>query len=351
MNLADLSKIEAARDTIDMLYGPPLQVISDCLRGFLIAAPGKVFVGCDFSAIEARVVGWLAGDYELMDVFKHGKDVYIFEAEKIFNAFDIDKKDPRRQVGKVAVLALGFQGGVGAFMAMAETYGVSMEPAFEPLWEVSSPELRQKAAASWTKNQKRYPEMTQKEYIACELTKLAWREAHPKIVRYWYDCEEAAKAAILDPGTIYTAGAVGRSVRYLVNGSFLWCRLPSKRMLCYPYPQIKEAQTPWGVPKEVPTYMAVDSMTNKWERHKAYGGLLVENITQAVARDVMADAMLRLEENGYPVVLTVHDEIVSEPFQSIANLAKVEALMAEVPQWANGLPIAAEGWIGKRYRK
>lgn len=308
----------SARETIDMLYGAPLSVISDCLRGFIVAKSGHTFYAADFSAIEARVLAWLAGEEKVLEVFRtHGK-IYEAAAADIYGVFMEDVTKEQRQIGKVAVLALGYQGGVGAFQQMAKAYNVKVSNA------------------------------------AADEIKFAWREKHKRIVQYWYNLESTAIAAVQNPGRKFKAGAPGRECTYLKNGSFLWCQLPSNRALCYPYPKIELIETPWGQEKEGLTYMSEGSQSRKWERQKAYGGLLAENNTQAVARDVLAEAMLRVEAAGYPIVLHVHDEIVAEVEDDIfssASLKEFENLMAQVPAWAEGLPISVEGWEGKRFRK
>lgn len=306
------------RDMLTMLYGSPLSIISDCLRGFLIAKPGHELIAGDFSSIEARVLAWLAGQQSILDIFaSHGK-IYEHQAAAIYGVSinEITKADPRRQIGKVAVLALGYQGGKGAFQVMAKGYGV----------KVSDDEA--------------------------EKIKNKWREANPAIVRFWYALEEAAIKACLAHGKTIVAGAYGREIQFRVNGSFLWCKLPSGRVLCYPYPKIQEFETPWGSLKEGLTYMGVSSLSNKWERQKTYGGSLAENVTQAVSRDLLAEAIFRLEENGHRVIMHVHDEVVIEsPLEMNVSLKQIENIVSTVPAWAAGLPMSAEGFHGKRYRK
>jgi len=180
--------------------------------------------------------------------------------------------------------------------------------------------------------------------------KNSWRNVHPKIKRYWYQCEDAAITAVMNPGSKFCAGAKGREVTYIVRGSFLWCRLPSGRVLCYPYPQL----TPGKFGSDQVSYMYVDAMTKKWIRGTTYGGSFVENITQAVARDVLAEALVRLEALGYQTVMHVHDEVVVEVPEADRpqhGVEHVEHTISELPTWATDLPVAAEGWRGKRYRK
>lgn len=303
---------------LELFFDKPLSIISSSLRGFIIPKAGAEFVGADFSSIEARVLAWLAGEDKVLDIFRgHGK-IYEAAASEIYKVplENIDKK--QRQIGKVAVLALGYGGGKGAFKSMAAAYGV----------EVSDEDA--------------------------ELIKTKWRDAHRRIVNYWYALETAAQAAVRNKKKVFSVGPENRQVKYVCNGSFLWCQLPSGRSLCYPYPEIREVETPWGEKKEGLTYMTEAPPTNKWGRIKTYGGSLSENIAQAVSRDVLADAMLRLKENNFSIVATIHDEILCEVGDNSNNsnlVETLEALLAVSPEWAIDLPLKAEGWKGKRYKK
>lgn len=173
--------------------------------------------------------------------------------------------------------------------------------------------------------------------------KVAWREKHPAIVQLWYDTQDAAIAAVNNPGDVFD---VRGRYRYRRVEDYLWCQLPSGRALCYPAPEVGKEN---GYPKL--SYMGEHPITGQWTRNKIYGGMLVQNVTQAAAADVLIEAMFRLEAAGLPVVLHVHDEIVSEIAAGTRDLAEFEALMNVVPDWADGLPLAAKGWRGDRYRK
>lgn len=327
---------DRAAVALDLLYGAPMSVISWLLRALICAAPGHDQMAADFANIEGRGLAWLAGEDWKLAAFRAqddgtGPEIYKLAYGRAFNVDpnSITKDDERRQVGKVMELALGYQGGVGAFQTMAKTYNVKV------------------------------PDDQADEF------KVRWREVHPRTRQYWYDLEDAALRAVLHPGQKTSAGAKGRESYFRVAGSFLWCMLPSKRVLCYPYPRVVQIATPWGELKDAVTYKTVPdpndrkkgrivedpTNTNTWARISTYGGKLAENITQAICRDLLAAAILRCEERGYPVVLHVHDEVVTEVPQSKGSLEEFEAICSEVPAWAAGLPVVTEGWRGRRYRK
>lgn len=310
-----MNSLTETRDYIDAFYGPPLKIVSDCLRGFITASKGHKLIAVDFSSIEARVLAWLASEESVLKVFRgHGR-IYEDAATKIYDVKLNQVTKDQRLVGKVSVLALGFQGGVGAFQSMAKNYFLKISDE------------------------------------QAEDIKVKWRERHENIVNYWFQLEDAAAEAIKHPGEKFHVGAKGRHVTYMRQGSFLMCRLPSGRVIFYPYPKMKVVRTPWGEKKNAITYKG--EVNRKFIRRIAYGGLLAENTTQAVARDLLVAGMHRWEKYGYPVVLHVHDELVSEvPLSDLTKtLTEAEQLLCINPPWAANLPIAAEGWEGKRYRK
>jgi DNA polymerase bacteriophage-type len=327
--------------------------MSSCLRGFLKAPPGKKLIAGDFSAIEARVLAWLAGEESVLEIFRtHGK-IYEHTAASIYSVPMDQVTKAQRQVGKVAELALGYQGGVGAFQSMAKNYDVTMAPVFNDLRRVATPQNRIICEKMWSMNAKKAEKsgLSRQEYMASELTKLAWRDSHPNTVAYWTATEEAAISAVRNPKKPFKVGPAGREVTYLSTGSFLWAQLPSKGMLSYPYPRIQEITTPWDAKKDGLTYMGEDSTTHQFARQKTYGGSLVENNTQSFSRDLLKDAMLRLRHQDYKIVLHCHDEVVAEVPDCGCDLKFFEDTMAQVPDYAKGLPIKAEGWLEERYRK
>jgi DNA polymerase len=287
-----------------------LQDVADCLRAMIAAPEGRVLVCADFSSIEARVLAWLSGSEKVLKAFIDGLDLYKIAAEDIYGVDYCSVNDDQRQVGKVACLALGYQGARGAFLAMAAGYGVSLPPG-------------------------------QVDHIVA-----SWRDGNPDIVNYWYKLERAAERCIKSPGRAINVGRV----TFVHKKGHLWCKLPSGRYLCWPRAKIGRVAKPWGSDEGI-KYVGENSYTHKVEWLTTYGGKLCENIVQAVARDLLAGSMIRLERAGYPVVLHVHDEVAALVDEDFGSLEEFEEIMAMVPSWAEGLPLGAEGWRGKRYRK
>jgi DNA polymerase len=298
-------------DEIKMLYGDPMVAASTCLRGMIVPAPGKDFICADYSSVEGRVLAWLAGEKNALDVYRKGRDPYKVAASAIYHVPYEDVQKPQRQIGKVAELALGYQGSVGAFSAMALNYGVAL------------PESEIKAIVE------------------------KWRDSRPMTTRYWRELEKACTAAVSEPGKVY----VYRSIKFRRTKKFLALRLPSGRCLWYANPRIEPKVMPWGETKNVIAFDGVDSVSRKWGTQYLYGGLLAENVTQATARDLLVNGMFALEAAGYQIVMHVHDELIAEVPENFGSVEEFEKLMCSLPEWGNTIPLKAEGWRGKRYKK
>lgn len=361
--------------TLRAIYNlAPMELLSWSLRALLVAAHGCYFLAADYSNIEGRVLVWLAGEAWKLQAFRDfdagtGHDLYNIAYSKSFGIPPDAVTKAQRQLGKVQELALGFGGGKGAFASMAANYGIWVGN------EIS--DAPPDAAQALT-------------YEQADELKVAWRDAHPAVVALWRELDAAARQAIKRPGVAFPAA--GGKIVYKMHGIFLLCRLPSGRVIAYPYARLeldydfdtrRELQTVRARIKELARegrgagdaiadkwiareallaarpktdwlicYEGLDSKTHKWGKQNAYGGFLAENVTQAVARDILTEAMHRLDAAGYTIVLHVHDEIVCEvPEGSKQNLEEMESIMRVLPAWAAGLPVATSGWQGMRYRK
>lgn len=277
------------------------------LRPALIPEPGKSFVVADWSAIEARVTPWASGDpqaEEVLDVFRQGRDIYIREAAGIYRMPEdqIGPESEERQIGKVAILSLGFGGGVGAFAAMGRNYGVHMSEA----------------------DAKRIVN--------------AWRRANPWAVRYWAKLEDAYTRAMRNPGREFSVGRV----TYLYDKTHLWYSLPSGRILCYPFARFEADGVSYLKAAWKPSADA-----KEWPRARLWKGLACENITQAIAHDLLRHSLRQLSD----VVLHVHDEIVLEVENPDAGVTELRDVMCAGPAWAEGLPLKAGVKVMTRYGK
>jgi DNA polymerase len=280
-------------------------VLKGMLRPALVPALGKTLVVADWSAIEARVTPWASAHRssgDKLELFRTGEDVYKVNAAKTFN-IPIHKVDKdQRQIGKVQELACGFAGGVGAFAAMGRIYGIML------------------------------PEPEAKRMVN------GWRLANPWAMSYWSDLEDAYTRAMRNKGHEFTAGRV----TYLYDGLHLWYALPSGRVLCYPFAQLDSDGVSYAKASWKP---AADA--KEWPRARLWKGLACENITQAIANDLLRHSLRHLDD----VVLHVHDEIVIETAEPEAVKAEMERVMCTPPAWAEGLPLDVEVAIMSRYGK
>jgi DNA polymerase len=314
-------------EMLGLMFGTVPDTLSQLIRTAFVARPGGRFIPVDFSAIEARVIAWMAWCEWRLDVFAtHGK-IYEASAEQMFGlpAGSVTKKSPYRQKGKISELALGYQGGAGALKTMGALEMGLTEDELEPI-------------------------------------KVAWRAANPEIVNLWYACERAAKQAVGSKAVVPLTIAGGRTrLVFAYESGFLTITLPSKRKLFYVKPRIETEdlyrETTAGGRYVLAstgslTYEGMDQKTKQWTRLPTYGGKLVENITQAVARDCLAEAMLALDAEGYPQLFTVHDEdIVELPYSSPKGLKDVEAVMGRPIAWAKDLPLRGDGFETEYYMK
>lgn len=305
---------------VEAVFGDAIAAVSGCLRGMFVPASGHDFICSDYSAIEAVVLAALAGEEWRLEVFRtHGK-IYEMSASKItgipFEEFARHKKETgqhhpmRKKVGKVAELASGYQGGIGAW----KNFGAD--------------------------------EFMTDEEIKENIKK--WRAESPAIVAFWRGLEEAAVLAVQNPGQCYSY----RGITYGVKDNVLYCKLLSGRLLSYHEPILIPDVTPWGKDVWKLTYMGMDSVTKQWVRLDTYGGKLCENLVQATARDILAHALVNADAAGYNIALHIHDEIVAEVPEGFGSVEEFEQIMATLPEWCKDWPIkAAGGWRGKRYRK
>lgn len=334
------------RDAINALFGSVMNGLSSGLRGAIVAAPGKTLYVADYAAIEARVLLWAADDEDGLNIFRRNEDIYSDMATAIYGRRINRKVDlAEGQLGKVAILGLGYQMGATKFVETAATFGIELQE-YSPCARCEQGP-RSAIHRRGDKGHDYVP--TDPEAMTAVRVVEAYRTKFWRVKELWDMQEWAAIQAVKNQGEHVECGHV--TWRFDYSG-FLYCTLPSGRWLAYPEPQVRLKMMPWGKYKPSLSYMGVNAYTRQWTRNDAYGGLLVENQVQAIARDLLAGAMLRCEQSGvYVPVLSVHDEIVTEAETGKGGVKEFNALMEWVPPWAEGCPIKAEAWAGERYRK
>ena len=334
-------------DGIRFVYGSLSHTLSALIRTALVAAPGHTFVDADFSAIEARVIAWLAGEEWVLDVFRtHGK-IYEATASQMFGVpIEVIKKgNPEyayRAKGKVATLALGYQGGPGALIAMgALRSGIAEEelPEIVSRWRDSNPAIRR----FWYSVE----DAARKAVEGCCRVELPLKEYDPARARANEAATGAARGAYSDYFNRGVSLVFAREMDPENNLDYLTIQLPSGRKLYYAGPHI--GQNRFGEPSLC--YWGQNGTSRKWQPTETYGGKLAENITQAVARDLLFYAMENLTAVGYRIVFDVHDEVVLEGPTDRADLEEVAHIMSWTPPWAPGLPLKADGWVNSFFHK
>jgi DNA polymerase len=292
-----IAKLQTGEDVSE--HGAGTILASDLLRSMLIADEGHRLMFADYSAIEARVLAWVAGQNDLVETFRKGGDVYKEMASAIYNVNAESVTDKQRQVGKMAILGCGYGMGGKRFAEQCATMGIN----------VAEDEAKRIVSV--------------------------YREKNNRIAQYWRDVEQDFVEMVKGAGRVGTVPLP----------------LPSGRSLTYHNPRIIQRETPWGAMRDTAQVDTLNSVTRQWVSQIIWGGLLTENVVQATARDMMATAMMALEVKGYNVILSVHDEIICEVPDNFGSLDEMIDIMTQVPAWAEGCPINAEGKEGKRYRK
>lgn len=291
-------------ETMEILYESPSDILSQLIRTAFIPKDGTRFIISDFSAIEARVLAWLAGEQWVLDAFENGEDIYCRTASRMFG-MPVEKHGVNghlRQKGKIATLACGYQGALGALKAMG---GIEMGLSEDELQSIVD----------------------------------SWREANPNIVSLWWDIDSVVKRVVKTRGKEEYKNLV---ISY--EKGILFIELPSKRRLAYP--KAKIGTNRFGGESVVYEGIVVG---NKWDKIESYGGKFVENIVQAIARDILAEAMMRLEKKGFNIVMHIHDEVVIESDSS--SIEEINEIMSLVPSWAPGLILDADGFESEFYKK
>lgn len=338
--------IELMKVDLEHLVFPNVMHLAvSAVRKMLIAAPGKKFCIADLSNIEGRKVAWYADEEWKLKAFSEfdqgiGHDLYNLTYARAFKVPVETVIDSQRQIGKVMELMLGYQGGVGAFVTGAATYGFKMENLADDVFD-TLPRIEVDESYNfleWLKDKKgnRYG-LSDKAFMTADVLKRLWRKAHPGTTKLWDDLQNAAIAAIVSkkPRT------VGKLV-FDMKGSWLRIALPSGRFLCYPHAK-------YDFEKGI-TYYGINQYTRQWSEIKTYGGKFLENICQSSARDTLYDAIPRMEEQGFPLVLDVHDEAVTETDLQ-KDVKELCSIMTQGEPWTAGLPLAAKGFESSRYRK
>lgn len=380
------------------------KLTASTVRSCIIPEPGNKLVVADYSNVEGRGLAWSAGEDTALDTFRAGLDIYCVTAGKMFGMDPDYIKESRsdlRQIGKACELGLGYRGGVAAFLTFAKNLGLDLYAMAETMkgtfpdhiwaaakrgYEYARIQEKNKKGFAGQKAERPSYDLPKNVWLTCDSIKRMWRESHPKTCAFWNDLESAAMDAIKNPGKSYWAGAEvrengDRAIRIRRTkgkdgspGWWLQVELPSGRILSYPgigisvEKQVDDHEEPFfdaeklGLAysrfeqkttyRERIRYMGENQTTRQWGKQYTYGGKLAENVTQALCRDLLANALVTVENAGWPITLHVHDEIVTEvPNTPEYTVAELERMMCDLPAWAAGFPLAAEGAELMRYAK
>lgn len=331
----------------DLLFVDVMALAANVVRGTLVAPTGRKLVVSDLSNIEGRMAAWLAGEEWKLQAFRDfdkgtGPDLYKLAYAKAFGISPEAVSKTQRQIGKVKELMLQYEGGVGAYLTGAATYGIDLAEMAATALPTIPGDVLQEAIEFYDYQLKKRRStfgLTRDVFVACDSLKRLWRQSNPNIKGMWGKLAEASRNAILNPGVTFDAGRL----RMRRDGAWLRMGLPSGRALCYPSPQLDGDKI---------SYMGMCPYTKRWKRLHTYGGKLFENACQAGSAEVLKHNMPAIEAAGYSIVLTVHDETITEaPDHQGFSARHLSEILATQPEWAPGLPLAAGGFEAYRYRK
>lgn len=303
--------VDKPAGAIELMYGSVPHFASAMIRSMIRAPKGKVFYGADFLSVENKVTVWYADDEYGISIFNDGLDQYRMWCQDHFDIEYDDVTKAQRAMGKQVILGCCFGMGWKTLIKTCAKYGIIVSP----------------------KQAKR----SVKKY----------RAMYPEVMEFHKDLAEAAMNAIGNPGRSFSCSYL----KCRVEGEFLYIKLGSGRMLAYHKPEVRREKAPWGQYIPTVTHMGTNTYTKKWMRLSASPGRLTENVVQATARDIMVDRSFAIEEAGYPLILSVHDELIAQTPEDFGSTREFVSIMDDQPDWISGIPITTEGWKGQRYRK
>ena len=332
----------------DLITDNVMELTSNTMRSVIIAPPGQKIVVADLANIEGRVAAWVAGEAWKLQAFKDydkgtGPDLYIKAYSEAFRVPLTEVTKQLRQIGKVMELMLAYGGGVGAFLTGAATYRIDLDELARVGRDAIPDAVWAEADNFWNwsvETKRNTYGLSHDTFCVCDSIKRLWRASNPAISSSWAKLENAARNAIHESGQDFPVG----KVTFRRDGNWLRCILPSGRCLCYPSPRVSdEGQI---------SYMGQNQYTRQWSRLTSYGGKILENICQAIARDVLFYNLPAVEEAGYSVRVKIHDELLTyAPDGLLWGPKHLSDLMSKPALWASGLPLAAAGFEGYRYKK
>jgi DNA polymerase len=328
-----------------LAYSNLSEALGNCVRGMIIAGEGRKLCAADLASIEGRSLAWLAREQDIVDFFYQvdskevDYDSYMLTYASIFGGDPALVTKDERQQGKPIDLSMGYGGGVAAYLTFAAVYRIDLPKMAEKVWEIADPAHIHECAGKyrWAEKNKYHAGLPCEMYAAFEYVKQKWRAARPMTVQLWEDLETAFRQATLTQDQTFTVGVL----KFNRKGQWLRIRLPTGRMLCFLQPRFQGNKL---------SFLGLNRYTRKWGRVSIYGGKISGLVTQAFAREVLIEALPDIEDAGYPVVLSIHDEAITEPEDHMPLQPMIDRLIR--PRvFAPGLPLAASGFEAQRYRK